>query len=480
MEALASELLDTIFGAESTGATSEERARTSVRMFVRSQDHLAPYSEGATGHRLSASETLAAFGVQKLAEMVEFGSAILPPSPEEPAATLRQRRTALGLTTHMVASRAGVQESDVERAEQVATRSPISVLERIAAAMGLDERVIAAEPGSGGDRRLAARLRTLSTGRLSFSQNVVVTFAEAAWVIRTQIRLARAVSDAAGLGFEPDSNYGDAQYPAWSHGYFLARKARQILGLNEREPIPSLRQLCVRLRIPIILTTLPKQFAGATVESGSGRGILLNTVGRNENVWVRRATLAHELGHMFWDSSERLETVRVDEYDDIDLQTGTSQDFVEARANAFAIEFLAPAAGLEDVFARAQNPTASLHRVMEEYGISFTAARNHIWNSIDKKMEFKISRDFDANPASHWQATESYTDDYFPLKTTSQLRRGEFAGVVVAAERARLISVDTASSYLQCDRGEYEAAADTIQNLFEAPGAIKTKAMTTF
>jgi Zn-dependent peptidase ImmA (M78 family)/transcriptional regulator with XRE-family HTH domain len=463
MEVIAENVAFQVFGAEGSGSTAEARARTSNRMFVRSQDHLAVYREGDSGHRLSAVEALTAYGFEKLVEAVEFGSAILPPSTEEPAATLFDRRNALGLTTQTVADRAGLRESDVQQAENTTARSPIATLEKIATTLGLDERLIAAQAGSGGDARLAARLRTLSTERLSFSQNVVGTFAEAAWVIRTQIRLADDLWGHSEPLFEPDANYGSSEYPAWRHGYFLATKARQILHLDS-QPISSLRELCGKLRIPFMLATLPKQFAGATIESGSGRGILLNAL--NQNVWIRRATLAHELGHMFWDPSDRLKAVHVDEYDAISNSPSHEKDFVEARANAFAIEFLAPAKGMEDVFHKESDATAGLRSIMDVYGISFTAARNHIWNTVGKGVEFRLRSDFDVNASAHWLGTESYTDDWFPLKTTSQLRRGEFAGVVVAAERSRLISVDTAAAYLQCEPAEYETAASQVLELF--------------
>ena len=60
-------------------------------------------------------------------------------------------------------------------------------------------------------------------------------------------------------------------------------------------------------------------------------------------MWIRRATLAHELGHLLYDPDSRLQNVCVDSYigSRKDPQTYES-DFVEQRANAFAIAFLAP------------------------------------------------------------------------------------------------------------------------------------------
>ena len=103
-----------------------------------------------------------------------------------------------------------------------------------------------------------------------------------------------------------------------------------------------------RLGIPIIQAPIDENIAGATIastdESGKEmRGIVLNILGANENVWVRRATLSHELGHLLYDPSPRLEKLKIDSYEqgEIDPQMQNT-DFVEQRANAFAIAFLAP------------------------------------------------------------------------------------------------------------------------------------------
>jgi hypothetical protein len=60
--ALDRDVLRAIFGHESTGATPLERARSSKRLFVRSQDHLAFHKPTATGRQLSAFEALDIFG----------------------------------------------------------------------------------------------------------------------------------------------------------------------------------------------------------------------------------------------------------------------------------------------------------------------------------------------------------------------------------------------------------------------------------
>ena len=72
------------------------------------------------------------------------------------------------------------------------------------------------------------------------------------------------------------------------------------------------------------------------------RGIVLNTVGANANVWIRRITLAHELAHVLYDPEADLENVRIDSYSDNQRPSREQPGFRRARANAFAVAFLAP------------------------------------------------------------------------------------------------------------------------------------------
>jgi transcriptional regulator with XRE-family HTH domain len=459
--------LAAVFGCESVGATAEERAATSSRIFVRSQDHLAFASNGATGRLMTAQEALDAFGPEKLLEIVDYGSAILPRDLSEPARTLKAARTTLGLTQDDAATRSGVHVDTLRRAENSERRTPIQDLQKIAMALGLDERLIAFSPGAGADHQLGARLKQLGAGGVGFSTALVATFAEAAWVIRTEARL-RAV-----LGwkpqiltrFRPDSHYGSAAFPTWEHGFSLAVRARDILNLPQSATIRPLRTLIFRLGIPLINATLPEKVAGATLSSGGVRGILVNTAGQNANVWVRRSTMAHELGHLLWDPEHKLKSVRVDKYADIGSADATN-DHVEGRANAFAVEFLAPRRELEKMYRTSATSEDGLRAVMERFGISFTAARFHVWNACDRAFSWQSLHTPDWSPPDDWRAEESFSDDWFPIPETSQARRGAFAACVVAARRGGMIHEDTAALYLQTDVAAYREAEVAIEDMF--------------
>ena len=282
-------------------------------------------------------------------------------------------------------------------------------------------------------------------------------FAEAASIIRVQVRLQE------WLGIETEQHlfttsnfYGSYETQTWKVGYNLADEARSQLGLGE-SPIFSMRELVEnRLGIPVVQVDLGQQIAGATIvthndEGREVRGILLNSAGENENVWIRRTTLAHELGHLLFDPNEHLENVRVDPYDQSEADPEI-QDFdqVEQRANAFAIALLAP---LNQVRSIASIPfsKASVVDVMHTFGLSQTAARYHIFNAHYRQHElpqFVIQE----TPEDELKVAENFTTDFFPLQSTPIQRRGKFADLVVRAYTEKYISRDTASLYLQCTR----------------------------
>ena len=88
--------IEEIFGVISAdNLTSEEVALKSDRLFVRSQDHLAFDNAAASGVRLSAYQALTIFGLKKLREVIDYGSAIIPVDCSEPATSIKQSRESL-------------------------------------------------------------------------------------------------------------------------------------------------------------------------------------------------------------------------------------------------------------------------------------------------------------------------------------------------------------------------------------------------
>ncbi len=458
-------------------ATADAAARASSRRFVRGRMQISPFEPQRTGlgHVVNAFEAYAAYGFELLEEAVEYGSAPLLRHPNGVGRALRRQREELGLAYRRLAPRTGVSEHDLERIEKgQADDVPMRKLERVAFALGLDEAQLAFHPGSGG-AAVAARLRTLRHQspdlRLpALNARSVATFAEAASVIRVQHRLQNWLATGGDAHeFHPNDDYGNQVTPAWRVGYELAERTRDCLGLGVA-PIRKLRELVeVRLGIPVVQAELPVAVAGATIavsDAGESpcRGVVLNTTGDNENPLVRRATLAHELGHLLFDEDQVLTAVRVVSYASLeqDAQVPSAAD-VEQRTNAFAVNLLAPVAAVR---ARSAVPVTATHVLdtVQRFGISVTAASFHVANA-HWRVEPPLHVDEVAYDTQPWRAAEDFGLDYFPIPGTSNVRRGRFAGLVAAAWKRSLHSTASAASYLECDEAVFRSHADAILDL---------------
>ncbi len=465
-----------IFGPGAEGFAAEDAARLSTRNYVRSEGGLAIYEESRrpTGHVLTAWEAYSTFGLEILEEAVEYGSAILRETPNATGDALQRRREEIGLSAKSVMRAAGVSPEDVETAESSPHKVSIQKLERLAFALGLDERLLSFKRDPGGDTSLAFRLRTLQTdlsGPLgAISEGTALLFAEAASVIRVQYRLQKWLGLEIGSDrFAPVEDYGSPGRPAWRVGYNLAQRARDKLQLGH-SPISSMRELVEEsLGIPVVQARLPGRIAGATVMTTDDgdvlRGVVLNTVGGNSNVWIRRATLAHELGHLLYDPDGELQSVRVDSYDDSQKDAEAhSTDYVEQRANAFAIAFLAPNEAVRQLVPTPDSEEA-VSNVMHTFGISHTAARYHIANCHYRNFDVPHGI-LDRGPSDEQTAAENFTVDYFPLRDTPEQRRGKFAGMVVAAYQKNFISAHTGALYLNCKVDDFHENADLLTSLY--------------
>ena len=455
MTVISTDDLNKVFGAESSGFTPRERARTSQRQFVRAQTMLAEASEAATGHRLAAAEALDNFDFPILLAAVEDGQAPLVHDRSEPARTLQKHREALGYTQQHLARLAKVTVEDVTKAETPGKISPIRVLERLALPLAIDERVLGFKNQVAAEQ-LGVRLRQLAgvEGSGGLPPMTVAALAESAWVIARQNSLLSLIGTpkAESLArFVPDDDYG---YPTYEPGYRLASKARELLGLHPEAPIKSMRGLISdTLNIPLVQTKLGRGLAGATVASGEARGIVVNIEGDNRNVWVRRMTLAHELGHLLWDPAQRLKRLMVDRYNDLAVTSSNRRDPVEIRANAFAIAFLAPPSAVGRMVDQADNTTSAVLDVAQYFGISVTAAAAHVGNVSRLRVVLSRGTRF-PEPSDELRAQEDFTIDYFPIRNTPPALVGRFAWVVASALDARVISIDTAATLLQTTQNE--------------------------
>ena len=453
------------FGPDATGATAEDRARTSKRSFVRSMDQLAEDHPLAKGRRLTAFEALTAYGMDNLLQVASEGSTLLAANPTAAGRVLRERRERLNLSARSVAARARLELRVVEQAE-LSARLPIREYERIARALGLDERFISFSAHAVGGDDLAVRLRAMGDERPRMTHSAVAAIAEAAWVAMTQIRLETDLGvRPPDTGLHVSSNYGHPGYPAYRHGYFLAGDARKKLALGEG-PLPcALRTICEdRLGIPLVQAELGDAIAGATVEVAGRRAVVVNLAGRNADVYIRRSTIAHELGHLLYDSTARLDALRVDDYEELERPADQVTDYVEQRANAFSVEFIAPQCQVLECYRKASaDPVGA---VMDRFGVSFTVARYQIWNGHERKIPLESLTTKTCHPDPRFEAIEAFTAYYHPIKGLSVMRAGRFSAIVLRAAEDRILSWDSAAELLGCSELDVRQAAGAIRELF--------------
>ena len=467
-----------------TATDTEAAARESVQQFVRSKYEIGPLRAGTKppGHILTAWEAYQSYGIDVLDESVEYSGAILLESIGAVERTFANRRSDLGLSVDSVAGAAGVSVDVVQQAEEMARDIPLKELEKVAFVLGLDERLLAFDENRSADRELAFRLKTLQQTDVEtpgISAGTVLIFAEAASVIRVQSMLMDWLGQSSVVKeFQPSGDYGWHDNPAWQVGYGLAQRTRQRLELDmgNAGPIRSLRDLVEKdLGIPVVQARLQPSIAGATITTkgfngDEVRGFVLNTIGENSNVWVRRATLAHELGHILYDPSQELKELRVDSYmETLANPELPSRDYVEQRANAFAIAFLAP---LESVRSMTPTPIAAeaVGKVMQAFGISHTAARYHVFNAHHRQDQLPNQVEL-PGPAEEWLTAEDFTLDYFPVSSVPFQRRGRFAGLVAECFQRRMLSSYTAGLYLGCSEDEFLDNVNAIQQFHPVENA---------
>ena len=146
-----------------------------------------------------------------------------------------------------------------------------------------------------------------------------------------------------------------------NRGAKRAREARAELTGDPAAPLECVLSVAEdAMETPVIVAELPEAIAGACCRSGSGAVVWVNGT---HGLPRRRFTLAHELGHL-WIGHE----VGV-EVDDITTVSGVTTNPLEVEANAFAAEFLVPAAGLRERV----NGSPSLDDVVilaADYGVS--------------------------------------------------------------------------------------------------------------
>ena len=465
MSGFVSEALTDLFGPGDS-ADPKERAARSDRLFVRGLDLLTKAtSDRATGHRLTALEALDAYGFDTLCAVAVDGSAIISHSTSAAGRVLRERREQLNIPIKTVASRSGLSVNIIEALENSARR-PVQEYERVARVLGLDDRLISYHPTPEGNERVAVRLRTLADDHPALSPSSVASLSEAAWVAMTQIRLENQLLPSPDLPFQVSPDYGRYGRPAYAVGYDLADDVRQKLDLGS-DPIPSMRELVESgLGIPIVQTQLDSRIAGATVDFESRRAIVLNISGTNSDPMVRRSTIAHELCHLLFDPYQHLESLRVDEYDELDRPAEERTDPVEQRANAFAVQLLAPQTAAIDRFQQYRGDL--FVAVLNYFGLSFTAGRYQVWNGLGRSRSLNSIVSPNRKPEMDWEGREGYTLTFHPIRGLANRpsRAGRFSAIAVRSAQLGIISWNTVAEWLYCTEQEAQESRAALADLY--------------
>lgn len=452
------------------GDVDDTTLRQLTVRFIRGQDEIALYQNKGNGRILSAWETYKTFGSKIFNEILEYGTAVLSVTSTEPAATLKKQREALNISQEDLAEKANISLEDIKKIESSQYECDFRTIEKLCNIMDIDDYTISYKKYESSKNNLACRLKKTFEGG-DIQKEDILRMTECGWIADKYTLLQTWLNEGKSICPTKDRNYGTSNYPAHKVGYDLAHKTRKLLDISPGEPISSIRNLCQKTNIPYILTELSPAIAGATVATKNSRCIIANIKGKNENPLIRRITIAHELAHFLWDSDEKLKNINISLYEDLDNIYNNDVRFIEQRANAFAVEFLMPSAYIEK-----RNSTETLteyiRKNMIKYGTSFTSTKYHL--CINKKITEKELQSLDRDNAlkvptyasDEWKALEDFTADYFPIKSTPINKRGRFAYLVCRALQEKLITEDSAASFLECSKEDIKQQAENILNLF--------------
>jgi len=159
----------------------------------------------------------------------------------------------------------------------------------------------------------------------------------------------------------------------FDQGYALAAWLRGQRGLEDRPVDP--RAVLEHWGVDCIEFELPSAALDAICSWGPRHGpaILINKAGRHSTGWALNATLAHEICHLLVDRGHGLPLGEV--------LGGRVPDRLEARARAFAAEFLLPRSVAEAVFIETGSVKGALRRLSAKYRVSGELGAWQIVNS---------------------------------------------------------------------------------------------------
>lgn len=253
-------------------------------------------------------------------------------NPTELGRRIRVAREARGMTQDALARQIGVSRTAVVQME-AGNRAVSSIeLDQLALALGRDMGDFFASDFAERDAlialfRLEPDLASESEVSLALSRGVAL--AREVRNLESLLGIDRIEMVPAAYTLPSLGN----KMTAVGQGEKVAAAERRRLGLN-LQPAFTLPALLESQGVQSALVELPDNVSGLTLADDKiGSFVVINS---RHHLWRRRFSMAHEYGHVVMDRG-RLGTVSRDE---------NRANLIEVRANAFAAEFLLPAAGV--------------------------------------------------------------------------------------------------------------------------------------
>jgi transcriptional regulator with XRE-family HTH domain len=281
-------------------------------------------------------------------------------------ARLRESRMAAGLSQEQLAQAVGLERTMVAKAEGGSRRLDALELSRIAAVLRLPLAHFLTRPPD----VLSRRTELVDDADTEAARSSYILEAElASW-----LRDVRQLIDFGVLAHAKPMRYAGAITNAAD-----ARRAaiwlRGALGLGN-EPIGPLLQVCESAGQLLLVADVPGE--GASVFDGD---VAVCVVSRRSDPGRRRSTAAHELGHL----------VIGDEYS-TDLGVHSSREDRERAVDAFAAEFLLPAAAVRRAgsFSSTESARTALVHLAAIYRASWSLVlrQAELAEVIDRRQPF--------------------------------------------------------------------------------------------
>lgn len=334
------------------------------------------------------------------------------------AHVLRRVREHAGLNVDEMATLVHLTPEAIEALERGGPYVKQDVLERYAVALGMSTDAVLAGEEPGAVAMLFRSMRAHGTSLDVFAgsglQDVLGLFVRA---VRDMARLRDSLGETSrrlrwldGIPARPLPTH--AQLHEQAHR--LAAELREFLGIAPDAPIESMRTLAGQLGIATLFVEIEDEQVGQRFDGAvlldPDPAILVNLVSGGHKWWRTRMTIAHEICHLLHDR-EALDPSRPRKFFLLSPRTERGQappwqltehfDDVEARANSFAGELLAPSHAVRQLLG-GQDPTRleAIKRVGDHFMIGATVAINRLRDTFQLSAEQRAQMQSSARAAS--------------------------------------------------------------------------------